>query len=194
MTTVDSALFSWEHLWLLYTRSPARLRYELDNPSTPQATPASSEARALLLSIVPSLAPGSDFGIQWEDEGVRLCARLDALQRTPSGYVAAALVPTLDARGGAFRYQAFNEGLHLRAAMAVSGIRATQQTFVESFLLIAHEPEPPYECAAFILDDAALELGARDYRRALDMLRRCNAAQEWPGYSSAGVQTLGLPA
>lgn len=59
------------------------------------------------------------------------------------------------------------------------------------FVLLAVEKEPPFACALYVIDDAELEAGRRQYRRALEVIKRARETNQWPGYQP--VSFLKLP-
>ncbi|MFZ5426657.1 MAG: PD-(D/E)XK nuclease-like domain-containing protein [Thermodesulfobacteriota bacterium] len=58
---------------------------------------------------------------------------------------------------------------------------------------IAVEKEPPYACAVYMLDDDAVSVGRRLYRRDLARLAECKISKSWPAYSE-GIEQISLPA
>ena len=50
----------------------------------------------------------------------------------------------------------------------------------------------PYASAIYILDDAAIEQGRREYRSALNDYVACERSGDWPDYGAQPV-TIGLP-
>jgi len=62
---------------------------------------------------------------------------------------------------------------------------------VSRFVFIAVEKAPPYAHGIYTLDDASIEQGRIERRRALDGIAEHRERKEWPGY---GVQELSIPA
>ena len=63
---------------------------------------------------------------------------------------------------------------------------------VRRFINVFFEKEPPYEVAAYEMDDEALDQGRSLWRRRLEVYKTCVEKDEWPGYSDA-VQVVNLP-
>ncbi len=58
--------------------------------------------------------------------------------------------------------------------------------------IIAVEKTKPYDTAVYVLDNAATEIGLRDYRRALEVYAECHRTGEFPRYQP-NMQPIGLP-
>jgi hypothetical protein len=58
--------------------------------------------------------------------------------------------------------------------------------------IIAIENKPPYACSLYMLDDAALQTGANNFRQWLNLYAAAEKANKWPGYPDE-VRVLSLP-
>lgn len=97
---------------------------------------------------------------------------------------------TQDASLGAFQKTIANLRYHVQAAWYLDGIRNFKA--VDSFVFIAIEKEPPYACAVYMLDEAAIEAGRAAYRKDLATLYGCMKTEYWPGYPEE-IQAISLP-
>jgi hypothetical protein len=75
-------------------------------------------------------------------------------------------------------------GYHIQAALYCDLFGA------DRFILVAVETAAPYACGIYTVDDASLEQGRIEYRRALAGIRECRATDNWPSY---GAQEIALP-
>lgn len=62
----------------------------------------------------------------------------------------------------------------------------------DAFVFIFVEKTPPYAVAVYQLDDRVIDAGRIVVGRDLDLLRRCQDRNEWPGYE-ANVMNAALP-
>ena len=63
---------------------------------------------------------------------------------------------------------------------------------VLAFVFAVVEGEYPYAANAMLLDDAAMDLGRREYRADLERYAACKASGVWPGYGDS-VSVISLP-
>jgi len=82
-------------------------------------------------------------------------------------------------------------GYHRAAAFYMRGL-AEAGLACDAYLFLAVEKDPPFECALYTLEAAALEAGQAEYRALLDRYGKCCTKNEWPGYPG-GVLPIGLP-
>lgn len=71
---------------------------------------------------------------------------------------------------------------HRQAAWYVDGAEAVLRHRPKRFILVACETKPPYGIHPFVLDNAYLEIGARDNARALDLIAHHTKLGEWPSF------------
>jgi hypothetical protein len=72
---------------------------------------------------------------------------------------------------------------HRQGAMYLDGI-ATLTGIKCRFGLVAVENTAPYGVMSALVRDSDIELGRRDYRRALQQIASSRASGVWPGYTS----------
>lgn len=156
------------------------------------------EVRALP-EIASALRTGAaESSLYWTDAetGVRCRCRPDWLT-APIGDSPGVIVVDLktfrSAEAGAVQRQIATKRYHVQAAFYSDGVEAVLGRPVLAFVFAFVEAEYPYAANAFMLDDAAIELGRRAYRADLARYRDCLASGVWPGYGQ-GVTVLGLPA
>lgn len=77
-------------------------------------------------------------------------------------------------------------------AMYAEGVKQITGKAPDYAIIIALEKTPPYEIAVYTADEAMMERGMIDYRKALRLLKTCLDEKKWPGYQSA-VQSITLP-
>jgi len=125
----------------------------------------------------------AEVSITGELDGVQVKGRLDLL----AGSTVCDIKTTQDARPEAFQRTFYTLKYHVQAAFYCD------LAGVEDFVFVAVETEPPFACAAYRMNKAALDAGREEYRRLLALWRRCMDSGEWPGYSAA-IHNLDLPA
>lgn len=73
-------------------------------------------------------------------------------------------------------------GYHISAAMYLEGLSAILGEKLKRFVLIAAEKNPPYEIIFYDIDDATIEKGMEEFRRAIQLYANCEASGEFPGF------------
>lgn len=126
------------------------------------------------------------------DTGVLCKIKPDAAKSAGGGVVLTDLKTTSDASPDGFAKSVGNFGYHIQNAFYSEGYQAVTGVPVIGFVFVAVSNEYPYDCAAYMLDDAALINGAQKIRRALGIYAECSAEGRWPGLSDE-IQTLSLP-
>lgn len=114
--------------------------------------------------------------------GVPIKGRCDALTCDP-------LIDLKMTRDGSLRgatRTAINFAYHVQAAMYC---RLFQR---ERFVLLFVEDAPPYDCAAYELDEQAIRQGERLLEQYCLRIAECTMTDRWPGYGNE-IQTLSLP-
>lgn len=119
-------------------------------------------------------------------EGATWCrSRIDYLPAFPEGSVT---VPDYKTTSGSAHPIAYRQRLYqlrhdIQAAFYERGLRALCPEIREvTFAMICQETYPPYALSVVALSGAALEQAREDAEHAIDVWRRCLAAQRWPGY------------
>lgn len=124
----------------------------------------------------------SELSLRWNEDDVPMRGRIDRLTTTTDGApVIVDIKTTASAAPGRFAKAIYDYGYHVQAAAYTSGYR-TLTGDDPAFLIVAVEKAEPYITAVYELDVIAVERGEDDYRRALDLYRRCLAADDWPAY------------
>lgn len=130
----------------------------------------------------------------WIDEetGVECRCRPDGI--APDYSIAIDVKTTRD-DAGPFEFSKTTHGYayHKQAAFYSDGIAAATGRRPDAFVFVAVEKEPPFLAAAYQLDEQALDIGRRLYRRDLRLIAECRASKSWPGYPET-IQTISLPA
>lgn len=91
-----------------------------------------------------------------------------------------------------FAAQALDLGYLFSMAMYADGLAALGRDPSE-VLLLGVEKDAPFDVVPYRLDDACLDKGRDQYKRALELLKRCRDEDRWPGRAD-DVQVLELPA
>ena len=102
------------------------------------------------------------------------------------------LKTTQDASPKGFQKSLYRYGYYRQAAMYLDGLKATKDIVHDNFVFIAVEKEPPYLTAFYLLDEDDIEQGRREYKRGLEIYKRCQEQNHWPGYGDE-LQSLTLP-
>jgi hypothetical protein len=97
-----------------------------------------------------------------------------------------------DASPEGFSKAVANYGYHTQADWYCTGYALATGLEVHGMLFAVVESEYPHACAAYMLDDEALQRARLDNREALALYARCAANDEWPGYPT-DIQVITLP-
>lgn len=114
------------------------------------------------------------------DTGVPLRCRFDRLPDDPRAAID--LKTTLDASPQGFSRRAHDLEYHLSRAFYLHVAELAGHERAE-MVFIAVENKAPYLVAVYQLTQPFADRGARRARYAIDLLKRCQDAGEWPGYS-----------
>lgn len=90
-----------------------------------------------------------------------------------------------DARGSEFSKAIGNYGYYMQIAFYADvwfWETGEKINISRDFPLVAIEENSPHGCILHDLDEIAIELGRRHYRRALDVYARCMESGVWPAY------------
>jgi len=134
----------------------------------------------------------------WHDDatGILCKARVDRIGMTGDGWPCAIDLKTFGDRGGRLTPRAIEGAIydyhyHIQGAHYLSGLN-TIAPCERRFLLLFIEKEPPHGCRLVEIDLGSLELGRRQLRRWMRLLKQCQDSGEWPGWST-GFDTMGVP-
>jgi len=114
--------------------------------------------------------------------------------RTRPDYIGNAVIDiksTRNASPQSFMRDAYNMQYHIQAAFYLDGVRANGME-INKFVFIVIEKDAPFIVQTYVADDAFIERGREDYKKALETLVRCRETGKYPAYET-GIQTLELP-
>jgi hypothetical protein len=141
-----------------------------------------------LLSVIAT----PESSIVWKDEptGLICKGRIDA--DAPALNSLIDIKTTESAERQAFEQSIFKFGYHRQAAFYLDGMAAIGKPRAH-FVIIAVEKSGPYSAALYRLKDEVIELGRRENRELLNLWKRCEESENWPGYPDK-IQDIGIPA
>lgn len=125
-----------------------------------------------------------------ESTGVRCRGRLDSCS-IPGNFILD-IKTTVDAKN--FLKSVVDYKYHKQAAFYLDGFDSVTapNEKPQEFYWIAVEKEAPYLCALYKASPEMLRIGRIEYRRQVELYKRCFMADSWPGISES-VFTLDLP-
>lgn len=132
-----------------------------------------------------------ECSLVFESEAVLCKSRPDRLVRRAGMNVQ--LKSTRDASPRTFPRDAENRGYFRSLALCRRGLRALGWPY-RSTAVLAIEPEPPFDLACYLVDEAALDSADREVSRLLARYRMCTEAGDFPGYTPEMFATLTRPA
>jgi exodeoxyribonuclease VIII len=94
------------------------------------------------------------------------------------------LKTTKDASPSGFTGAAEHYRYHVQAAFYLDGWHAATGRWIDEFIFVAVEKEPPYAIGLYRLPAWKIEEGRNLYRRDLATYEYCRDRDEWPGYST----------
>jgi exodeoxyribonuclease VIII len=139
--------------------------------------------------------PGrSEVSAWWTDPetGVLCKCRPDRVRAAGDGSLLLDLKTTSDASPEAFSKSIANFGYHTQCDWYVDGYARASGKPVHGMLFVVVESEFPYACAAYTLDEAALQQARWQNAQVRRTYKRCSESGIWPGYAEA-VTDIGLP-
>lgn len=146
-----------------------------------------------------STNPGhNEVSILWEDKehGIRCKARIDRIGTIGEWPIVADLKTARNAARRSFERDIHTYGYYVQAAHYLAGLEALYPVpsgnNFRRFVFFVVENEPPYCCAAYELDDSALDEGRLKRSQYLKTWRQCVESGKWPGYDS-GIDLASLP-
>ena len=81
----------------------------------------------------------------------------------------------------------------MQGAFYLDGYGSATQCFVDSFVFIAVETEPPYMVGCYLLEDEYVGWGRIEYKRLLDLEMKCRTESKYPHYQDEGLKTIFKP-
>lgn len=157
---------------------------------------ANLRAHPLIGPVLEDEETVAESSIFWTDPetGEQLRCRPDVLRKPgKSPGIMLDLKSTEDVNPAKVARTFVNLGYHRQQAHYSMGYRAAFDASIELFVFVFVSKKPPYEVAAFTLDDGSAELGWEQRRRDIQTLVRCRAegfASPW----NNNIATLVLPA
>lgn len=103
------------------------------------------------------------------------------------------LKSTIDARYYPFSKSILTYGYHQQQAFYSDQHEWITGNKLDDFLFITVESSAPYSCIVYRIDDESLEIGRRKYRESLNKYAECLNKDEWPGYDSDEIESIGIP-
>jgi len=97
-----------------------------------------------------------------------------------------------------FSRSIWNYRYDFQMAMYAEGIEILDEEPIRYHAMIVVGKTAPFDVAVYLLDRPSLEVGRRDYRRALDLIKSCTDASKadpnykWPSYQS-NMKFISLP-
>lgn len=141
--------------------------------------------------------PGmNELTLVWIDDetGLTCKARLDRISPLIAGGAIVDGKSTRDARMRPFAKTIYTYGYHRQGAMYVPGARKLGLN-VSHYVIVAYEKEAPYACAAYRLDQGAMDAGDVEVRRLMRLYKQCLDSGEWPttpSYSDL-IEDISIP-
>jgi len=130
----------------------------------------------------------------WMDRetGLFLKGRQDKVVVIDGEIVIVDLKTTNDASPKGFASTVYNYEYHVQSAMYCDGISETFDTLCTKFIFIAVEKDPPYVCAAYLIEPEAIAQGRTTQQAYLSRINECVAEDKWPGYSDF-LEPISIP-
>ena len=133
-----------------------------------------------------------EASIFWEDEdtGLQCKGRIDVLN--PEYLCIADLKTTECAEPKSFMSKsAFNYHYHRQMAFYLDGINKCMDDEYSKALIFCLEKSAPYEFSVICMGEFELELGRREYKKALQEIKKCKDEDFWPTYGSESAIVMG---
>lgn len=134
----------------------------------------------------------SELTMRWDKQvhgtTVPIRGRIDRLAASPNGNVIVDVKAMRSASPDQFARAAFNYGYALQQAVYLDGWRILTGDEAD-FVFVVIETEAPYLSAVYRLDEVAVEYGAQQMDRALNLFVECSAVDAWPGYPGGLLQS-----
>ena len=141
------------------------------------------QARSLLYGGDSSANEVSAFTVD-PDTGIRIKARADIAR---SDGVLVDLKTTTDASPHGFARSIMTFGYHIQAAYYLDAFGPEYTRFA----FIAVETKQPFAVGVYWLDEASIELGRQQYKKALAGIKECTEKGYWP--ANYGEQEISVP-
>ena len=126
------------------------------------------------------------------ETGIRLRARPDWMTSPGGQLLIVDYKSTKDANPAKFIKSVADYGYHCQQPWYVDAVKALGLDDDPPFLFVAQEKTAPYCVSVTQLDYAAVELGRRRNRKAIDLYAQCVADNHWPSWDH-DVYPISLP-
>jgi len=107
-------------------------------------------------------------------------------------FLAMDIKTTISAKQSDFEKAIFNYGYHRQAALGLDALTALTGCQYDNWVILAVEKDAPHLTALYVLDQASIELGRRQYKEAARRFKECVDTNRWEGYSEQ-VVSITLP-
>ena len=192
-----------------YVEKPPRLSAKARAEYVEQGlTPISSEQLAAAYAMSGAVLNHPIAGVLFEDiqpevsgfwidseTGVTCRIRMDAVSAGHHAIID--LKTAADASADGFARACANFRYHVAAAMYLEGAaqlaNAALMQPVAHYIFVVVETTAPFAVASYTLDDDAMSIGYKLFRRDLATFAACDASNQWPAYPPE-VRPLSLPA
>ncbi len=137
---------------------------------------------------------GGDYELSmfWKQDDVDAKGRVDKYVDGPAGHIVIDLKTCRSAHRVAMARAISDFGYARQAAWYRDGIKACLGNRPVIYMLVCVEKTPPYAISTLKLSEDALQVGANENRRLMNVWRRCMETGNWPDYSRS-VREVGLP-
>lgn len=125
-----------------------------------------------------------------DSQGILRKARIDAIPN--GGNTLIDIKTCADASLDAFNGSIYKYSRYVQAAWYLDIMEFIGQGR-DVFLFVAVESEPPFCTAVYPIDVLSVEIGQKEYKGALAVLKACQNAGAWPGYPENLETYCGLP-
>lgn len=103
------------------------------------------------------------------------------------------LKTTVNAEPNDFAKSIYNFGYYHQVAFYCNAVKTIYKTpDYPTFIFIAAEKIPPFECSFLASDETMLNIGLKENHRLLNLYKHCMQTGKWYGYEDK-VQIIGLP-
>ena len=93
----------------------------------------------------------------------------------------------------AFTRSIIDYGYARQGAFYIDGYGATTKIYIDAFVIIAVEPEPPHRVECYVVDDEFITWGRSEYKRLLRIHKRCKETGVFPHYQNEGITQIYKP-
>lgn len=159
-----------------------------------------ADAQATIKAIAPKLADAgivfadgqNQVTLVWDRGGILCRSRLDHWRQDLLTVVDLKMCE--NASPEAFARNAIGYGYHVQAAAYIDGVSRLIPDAAGrvKYLWAICEPNPPYAVVVAEPDGQMMELGRRQWERAIESWRVCLTVNRWPGYGE-GIHRISPP-